>query len=150
MQIDSILNEFVDVALEVEAKMTVTQAEVFKIVFVANLKHLQSSNLYTANLMDEVGLLQGTEIVDDLQGRDIYPLRLEITADIVGRKEVSYIVGGIKDKRLQKIHVADAFPLDYILEKNGGKDIAKVFENNLLLLRQIRQIGQSSEGEIVA
>ena len=131
MQIDSILNEFVDVALEVEAKMTVTQAEVFKIVFVANLKHL-------------------TEIVDDLQGRDIYPLRLEITADIVGRKEVSYIVGGIKDKRLQKIHVADAFPLDYILEKNGGKDIAKVFENNLLLLRQIRQIGQSSEGEVVA
>ena len=102
MQIDSILNEFVDVALEVEAKMTVTQAEVFK------------------------------------------------TADIVGRKEVSYIVGGIKDKRLQKIHVADAFPLDYILEKNGGKDIAKVFENNLLLLRQIRQIGQSSEGEVVA
>ena len=131
MQIDSILNEFVDVALEVEAKMAVTQAEIFKIVFVANLKHL-------------------TEIVDDLQGRDIYPLRLEITADIVGRKEVSYIVGGIKDKRLQKIHVADAFPLDYILEKNGGKDIAKVFENNLLLLRQIRQIGQSSEGEIVA
>ena len=131
MQIDSILNEFVDVALEVEAKMTVAQAEVFKIVFVANLKHL-------------------TEIVDDLQGRDIYPLRLEITADIVGRKEVSYIVGGIKDKRLQKIHVADAFPLDYILEKNGGKDIAKVFENNLLLLRQIRQIGQSSEGEVVA
>ena len=131
MQIDSILNEFVDVALKVEAKMTVTQAEVFKIVFVANLKHL-------------------TEIVDDLQGRDIYPLRLEITADIVGRKEVSYIVGGIKDKRLQKIHVADAFPLDYILEKNGGKDIAKVFENNLLLLRQIRQIGQSSEGEVVA
>ena len=131
MQIDSILNEFVDVALEVEAKMTVTQAEVFKIVFVANLKHL-------------------TEIVDDLQGRDIYPLRLEITADIVGRKEVSYIVGGIKDKRLQKIHVADAFPLDDILEKNGGKDIAKVFENNLLLLRQIRQIGQSSEGEVVA
>ena len=121
MQIDSILNEFVDVALEVEAKMTVTQAEVFKIVFVANLKHL-------------------TEIVDDLQGRDIYPLRLEITADIVGRKEVSYIVGGIKDKRLQKIHVADAFPLDYILEKNGGKDIAKVFENNLLLLRQIRRL----------
>ena len=131
MQIDSILNEFVDVALEVEAKMTVAQAEVFKIVFVANLKHL-------------------TEIVDDLQGRDIYPLRLEITADIVGRKKVSYIVGGIKDKRLQKIHVADAFPLDYILEKNGGKDIAKVFENNLLLLRQIRQIGQSSEGEVVA
>ena len=58
MQIDSILNEFVDVALEVEAKMTVTQAEVFKIVFVAILKHLQSSNLYTANLMYEVGLLQ--------------------------------------------------------------------------------------------
>ena len=121
MQIDSILNEFVDVALEVEAKMAVTQAEIFKIVFVANLKHL-------------------TEIVDDLQGRDIYPLRLEITSDIVGRKEVSYIVGGIKDKRLQKIHVADAFPLDYILEKNGGKDIAKVFENNLLLLRQIRRL----------
>ena len=58
MQIDSILNEFVDVALEVEAKMAVTQAEVFKIVFVANLKRLQSGNLYTANLMNEVGLLQ--------------------------------------------------------------------------------------------
>ena len=58
MQIDSILNEFVDVALAVEAKMTVPQAEVFTIVFVAILKHLQSNNLYTANLMYEVGLLQ--------------------------------------------------------------------------------------------
>ena len=60
MQIDSILNEFVDVALEVEAKMAVAQSEVFKIVFIANLKRLQSGNLYAANFMNKVGLLQRT------------------------------------------------------------------------------------------
>ena len=84
MQVHSVFYEFVDVALEVEAKMAVAQAKILKIVFVANLKRLQSGDVYTANLMDEVGLLQGTEIVDDLQGRNVYPLRLEVTADVVG------------------------------------------------------------------
>ena len=38
MQIHSVFYEFVDVALEVEAKMAVAQAKILKIVFVANLK----------------------------------------------------------------------------------------------------------------
>ena len=60
MQVHGVLYEFVDVALEVEAKMAVAQSEVFKIVFIANLKRLQSGNLYAANFMNKVGLLQRT------------------------------------------------------------------------------------------
>ena len=66
MQVDSVLNEFVDVTLQVEAKVTVSQAEILKVVFVTNLKRLQSCYINTTYFMDEIGLLQGTEVVDDL------------------------------------------------------------------------------------
>ena len=38
MQVHGVFYEFVDVALEIEAKMAVAQAKILKIVFVANLK----------------------------------------------------------------------------------------------------------------
>ena len=77
-------------------------------------------------------------------------MRLEVTADVVGREEVPHVIGSVKHQRLQEIHIADAFPFDYILKQNGGKDIAQVFKNDLLLLWQMRQIGQTSKGEIIA
>ena len=74
-------------------------------------------------------------------------MRLEVTADVVGREEVPHVIGSVKHQRLQEIHIANAFSFDYILKQNGGKDITQVFKNNLLLLWQMRQIGQTSEGE---
>ena len=126
MQVHSILNEFVDVTLQVEAKVTVSQAEILKIVFITNLKRFQSCHIHTTYFVDEIGLLQGTDVVDDLQGRDVDTLRLEVTADVVGREEVPHIIGRIKNEGLQKIYVADTFPFDDVLEQNRGEDITLV------------------------
>lgn len=95
--------------------MAVTKTKVLEIMLVSHLKGFQPCNIHASHLMDEIGLLQRTEIVDNLQWRDVDTLGLEITTDVIGREKIPYIVCGIEYKTLQEIHVADTLALDNVL-----------------------------------
>lgn len=54
------------------------------LLFVTYLEGMKTIYVDTPYFVDEISVLQGFQVVDDLQGGDVDMLRLEITADVVG------------------------------------------------------------------
>ena len=137
VQIDGILYQLVDVSLHVESHVAIPQAHVFEIVFFANLECLKSVYIHASHLVDKVGVLQESQVVDDLQRGHVYPLRFKVFADVVGREQVPYIVCRVDGQGLQEIDIADSFAFHHILQHDGGIDIPKVFEYDVRFEGQV-------------
>ena len=150
MKINGILDEFMDVARQGKTQIAIAEPQVLEIVFVAQLELAEPGDVDTRHTVDEKGIAKGFQVVDDLQRGYIDTLGLEITADVVGREKVADIVGDIIDQRFQKRDITDALSLHDIFQQDGGIDVAEILKTDVGVQRQIRQIGQAPESEVVA
>src|SRR6266567_1471146 len=98
MQVYGIFHELAYIAAVIKWSNAVAQAQILKIKLFANLKYFQALYISPRYLMNEIGVRQSLQIIDDRLCRYIDLLRFKIFANVLRREKAPCVIGQVSDQ----------------------------------------------------